>query len=127
MFRPRKAFDKRGKRALTGFLPAVAPDKLTEVSRPAASWRLHRRITSTLDDLADEVNPVLRGWMNYFTAFYPSAAMPIGKCMDRHLVRWARWKYKRLKRSGKRARAWLRGVRKREPGLFAHWALRYTT
>jgi group II intron reverse transcriptase/maturase len=126
-FRPRAAFDKVRKRSYTGFLPAVAPGKLTDMSRKAASWRLHRRTNSTLDDLAEAVNPVLRGWLNYFTAFYPSAVIPIGKRMDRHLMRWARRKYKRLERSEKRTREWLRGVRKRVPGLFAHWALRYTT
>lgn len=73
------------------------------------------------------VNPVLRGWLNYFTVFYPSAVNPIGKRMDRHLRRWARRKYKRLERSEKRTRALLREVRKRAPGLFAHWTLRYTT
>lgn len=125
MFRPREAFDKIRKRSFTGFLPAVAPGKLTDMSRKAASWRLHRRTTQTLDDLAREVNPVLRGWLNYFTVFYPSAVIPIGKRMDRHLMRWARRKYKRLERSEKRARAWLKGVRKRAPGLFAHWELRY--
>ena len=45
---------------------------------------------STLDDLAEDVNPVLRGWLNYFTTFYPSAVIPIGKRIDRHLKRWAR-------------------------------------
>jgi hypothetical protein len=95
------------------------------MSRKAASWRLHRRTTSTLEDLAEDVNPVLRGWLNYFTEFYPSAVIPIGKRMDRHLMRWARRKYKRLQRSDKRAWAWLKGVRKRAPGLFAHWELRY--
>jgi group II intron reverse transcriptase/maturase len=124
-FRPRKTF-VRGK-PRTGFLPAVAPGKLTDMSRKVASWRLHRRTTGNLTDLAAEVNPVLRGWLNYFTVFYPSAVNPIGKRIDRHLMRWARWKYKRLKRSGKRARAWLQGVRQRSPGMFAHWALRYTT
>jgi len=124
-FRPREAFDRRRMRAFTGFLPAVAPGKLTDMSRKAEAWRLHRRATSTLDDLAEEVNPVLRGWLNYFTAFYPSAVIPICKRMDRHLVRWARRKYKRLERSDKRARIWLKGVRKRSPGLFAHWELRY--
>jgi hypothetical protein len=59
----------------------------------------------------------------YFTVFYPSAVIPIGKRMD--LMHWARRKYKRLKRSDQRARAWLKGVRKRAPGLFAHWELRY--
>jgi RNA-directed DNA polymerase len=127
MFRPRKAYDKVRKKAYTGFLPAVAPGKLTDMSRKAASWRLHRRTTQTLDDLAREVNPVLRGWLTYFTVFYPSAVNPIGERMDRHLMRWARRKYKRLERSDKRARAWLCGVRKRSPGLFAHWALRDTT
>ena len=126
-FRPRKAYGKKREDAFTGFLPAVSPDKLTDMSRKAAAWRLHRRSTWTLDDLAEEVNPVLRGWLNYFTVFYPTAVMPIGMRMDRHLMRWARGKYKRLERSDGRARAWLRGVRKRSPDLFAHWSLRYTT
>ena len=124
-FRPREAFDKKRKEAFTGFLPAVAPGKLTDMSRKAASWRLHRRTTWTLDGLAEEVNPVLRGWLTYFTVFYPSAVIPLCERMDRHLMRWARRKYKRLGRSNKRARVWLTGVRKRAPGLFAHWALRY--
>jgi group II intron reverse transcriptase/maturase len=126
-FRPRKAWDKSHGRARTGFLPAVAPGKLTDMSRKAASWRLHRRTTWSLDDLAEDVNPVLRGWLNYFTVFYPSAVIPIGKRVDRHLMRWARWKYKRLERSEDRTRAWLKGVRQRSPNLFAHWSLRYTT
>lgn len=80
-FRPRKAYDRKRKRAFTGFLPAVSPEKLTDMSRRAASWRLHRRTGSTLDDLAKDVNPVLRGWLNYFTVLYPSAVIPIGKRM----------------------------------------------
>jgi group II intron reverse transcriptase/maturase len=124
-FRPREAYDRKQKQSFTGFLPAVAPGKLIDMSRKAASWRLHRRTNSTLDDLAEDVNPVLRGWLNYFTEFYPSAVIPICKRMDRHLMHWARRKYKRLKRSHKRARMWLKGVRRRTPGLFAHWDLRY--
>ena len=84
------------------------------MSRRVASWRLHRRTNLTLDDLAAEVNPVLRGWLGYFTAFYPSAVIPLCQRIDRHLVRWARWKYKRLERSDRRARAWLQGVRSRD-------------
>lgn len=124
-FRPRQTFVKGRRR--TGFLPAVAPAKLADMSRKVASWRLHRRTTGNLADLAEEVNPALRGWLNYFTTFYPSAVTPIGKRVDRHLMRWAKWKYKRLKHSDARARAWLQGVRQRTPGLFAHWSLRYTT
>ena len=64
----------------------MAPVKLTDVSRKAVSWRLQRRTTLTLDDIAEEVNPVLRGWLTYFTAFYPSAVTLIGRRKDRHLI-----------------------------------------
>lgn len=124
-FRPRKAFDKTRNQKYIGFLPAVAPEKLAEFSRKIASWRVHRRTTQTLNEIARWLNPVLRGWFNYFTVFYPSAVIPLCERIDRHVMRWARWKYKRLKRSGKRAREWLNSVRGSAPGLFAHWVLRY--
>jgi RNA-directed DNA polymerase len=120
-FRPRRAVNKKRGVVFTSFLPAVSPGKLSEMSRRAASWRLHRRVTWTLDDLAADVNPVMRGWLAYYTAFYPSAVAPLCHRIDLHLVRWARWKYKRLRCSGPRARAWLRGVHSREPELFEHW------
>ena len=121
MFRPRKAYNNRRRVTFTGFLPAVSPGKLTLMSRRVASWRIHRRVNLTLEDLAAPINQRLRGWLAYFTAFYPSAVGPLCQRIDRHLVRWARWKYKRLERSDKRARAWLRGVRSRAPELFVHW------
>ena len=123
-FRPRMAFDKNRKQVYTGFLPAVAPEKLTEMSRKIASWRIHRRTTQTLSEIARWLNPVLRGWLAYFTVFYPSKVIPLCERIDRHLMRWARRKYKRLERSDKRAREWLKYVRKLAPRLFAHWALR---
>ena len=85
-FRPRKAYDRKRKQTYAGFLPAAAPEKLTDMSRKAVSWQFQRRTTLTLDDLAEEVNPVLRGWLNYFTVFYPSAVTPIGRRVDRHLI-----------------------------------------
>jgi len=123
-FRPRKAFDKRRRQAFTGFLPGVSAGKLTEMSRRVRSWRLSRRTTLTLDDLARGINPLVGGWLAYFTRFYPTLVIPLCKRIDRHLMRWARQKYKRL-RSDKQARAWLIGVRTRAPGLFAHWQLAY--
>lgn len=40
----------------TGFLPAVDPGKLADLSRKVASWRLHRRTTGNLADLGAEIN-----------------------------------------------------------------------
>jgi RNA-directed DNA polymerase len=120
-FRPRRAFNKRTGEAFTGFLPAVSPEKLTAMSRRVAAWRIHRRTNLDLEDLAPGVNLVLRGWYAYFTAFYPTAVIPLGQRVDRHLMRWARWKYKRLARRPQGTRDWLQGVRERNPELFVHW------
>jgi RNA-directed DNA polymerase len=120
-FRPRRAYNARTGEVFTGFLPAVSPEKLTAMSRRVASWRLHRRTTLDLHDLAPGINLVVRGWLAYFTAFYPTAVIPLCQRIDRHLVRWARWKYKRLQRSGRHAWAWLYGVRSRNPEMFVHW------
>jgi RNA-directed DNA polymerase len=120
-FRPRKAYNKRTGEVFTGFLPAVSPEKLTAMSRRVGSWRIHRRVNLTLEDLAAPINQRLRGWLAYFTEFYPTAVIPLCQRIDRHLLRWARWKYKRLAHSPKRTRAWLQGVRTRNPELFVHW------
>jgi RNA-directed DNA polymerase len=126
-FRPRKAFNKAEGRAFTRFLPAVDPGKLADMSRKAASWKMHRHTTLTLDDLARDVNPVLRGWLSYFTKFYSSMVIPLCWRIDRHLMQWARRKYKRLEHGDRRTREWLWGVRERAPRLFAHWSLRYSS
>ena len=124
-FRPRGTFNKATREAFTRFLPAAAPDKITGIGREVASWKLYRRTNLTLDAIAKEVNPVVGGWLAYFTAFYSTAVNPLCRRIDRILVRWAMNKYKRLKRSLKRARKWLVMVRKRAPWLFAHWELSY--
>jgi len=119
-FRPRKAFNRKTGEAFTGFLPGVSRAKLTQMNRRVRAWRPLRRTTNTLEDLARGINPVLRGWLAYFTAFYPTAVIPLRMRLDHALTRWARRKYKRL-RSDERSRMWLAGVRSRTPRLFAHW------
>jgi RNA-directed DNA polymerase len=95
------------------------------MGRRVSSWKIPRRTNLTLEDIARQVNPVLRGWLAYFTMLHPSVVIPLCRRIDRILMRWARKKYKRLKRSSRRARNWLQRVRDSTPKLFAHWALRY--
>jgi RNA-directed DNA polymerase len=124
-FRPREAFDKTRKEKYMNFLPAPSPEKITEMGRKVSSWKIPRRTNLTLEDIARQVNPVLRGWLAYFTVFYPSMVIPLCRRIDRILMHWARKKYKRLKRSNRRAKNWLQRVRNSAPKLLAHWALRY--
>lgn len=125
-FRPRQAWNKTRQVVFTSFLPAASREKVTQFSRKMHDQRLHRHTNLTLDGLAAEINPQVGGWLGYFSAFYVTELIPIAERIDRHLVRWALRKYKRFKGRKQRARAWLRGIRERQPGLFAHWHLNYS-
>jgi RNA-directed DNA polymerase len=90
-------------------------------------WAVHRRSNKSLDDLARMFNPVLRGWLNYYGSYYRSALHPTFRCPDDHLTRWAKQKYKRLRRHHRRARHWLQRIMRTQPGLFAHWQVLQST
>ena len=122
-FRRRTVRTRRGV-LFTGFAPAISPVALTVISHEVRSWRLHQRTRLDLGELAERINPIVRGWMNYYGRFYRSQLYPLLKRINAYLVRWAGKKYRRLA-SFKRVRRWWFRVVDREPGLFAHW--RWTT
>jgi group II intron reverse transcriptase/maturase len=118
-FRPRGVRTKTGKMRC-GFNPAVSKEALKQMGARVRAWRLHHRTGSSEHDLARQINPVVRGWMQYYGAFYRSALHPLLARINAYLMRWSRNKYKRL-RSRKKAQAqWERVVRLR-PKFFAHW------
>ncbi len=119
-FRARGARGKNG-RNFTGFLPAVSKDALNRMSREVRRWRLHLRTGHTLADLARMINPIVRGWMQYYGAFYRTALDPLLRRINAYLVRFLRRKYRRL-RSWKTALACWRRITGQQPRLFAHWA-----
>jgi hypothetical protein len=63
-FRARKARARTG-RYFFSVNPAVSDEAAKRIRRQLRSWRLHRRSGSTLGDLAREINPIVRGWINY--------------------------------------------------------------
>jgi RNA-directed DNA polymerase len=123
-FRPRRSKNRRG-RYFINFSPAISNKAAKAIRQEVRSWRLQLRSDKDLDDLARMFNAVIRGWVNYFGAFYKSALYPALLHIDRKLARWATRKFKRLRRHRRRAEQWLRRVARRQPGLFAHWRLLY--
>jgi len=120
-FRPRKAPTRDGKSMFTAFLPAISTDALKAKSQTVRRWRLHLRTTRNLAELAEWMNPIIRGWMEYYGQFYRTAMNGLLRRINTYLVRWARRKFTRL-RSFKRAQRWWRDLQRREPHLFVHWA-----
>ena len=81
----------------SSFQPAICKPALNKINAEVRSWRLHRRTGQDLIDIARDINPVVRGWMEYYGAFYRSAMYPLLSRINAYLVRWIRKKYERLK------------------------------
>lgn len=118
-YRARATRSRHGN-VFTGFGPAISKDALKKISAEVRSWRLHTRTTLTERDLAQWINPVIRGWMNYYGTFYKTALYPLLRRINGYLVRWLRKKYKRLRTFKKAHAAWQR-VTAQYPRFFAQW------
>ena len=121
-FRARRARNKRGD-VFASFAPAVSNEAAKAIRQTIKRWRLHRWSEVTLGVLARSINTIVRGWINYYGRFYPAELARSLRLINAYLVRWAMWKYKRLRRHPARAWQLLANVARREPDLFAHWRL----
>ena len=119
-FRPRLARNRSGQ-FFVSFVPAISNAAIKAIGQKIRGWRLNLHSDKSLTDLAGFINPILRGWINYYGRFYPSKLFRTLKRIDEYIIRWARRKYKRLSTSIWRASKWLRGVKRHSPALFAHW------
>jgi RNA-directed DNA polymerase len=118
-FRCRGARSKDG-RMFNSFMPAVSPEALKAMGQEVRRWRMHLWVNRDLDELAEQINPIVAGWMNYYGRFYRSQMIPLLQRVNTYLMRWAGRKFKRL-RSYKRFKRWWFGVVDRDPELFTHW------
>jgi RNA-directed DNA polymerase len=119
-FRARPARARNG-RLFSSFQPAISKEALKKISGEVRQWRLHRLIGRTIAEIARQINPVVRGWMQYYGAFYRSALDPVLQRINAYLMRWIRDKFKRLRPMKKATAAWQR-ITSQYPRLFAHWA-----
>lgn len=123
-FRGRLARNKRGV-YFVSFLPAVSKkacqsfrDKIRDIRRRAS------RIS--MKELAARLNPVTRGWANYYGCFYASLMKQELSKVNLSLVRWVMKKYKRFRRKPARALDFLGRCAHTLPNLFAHWQMGVT-
>jgi len=121
-FKPRSAQNRWGK-LFCNFLPAISAKAAKAITAEVASWNIHRMSDKELPDLSRRFNPILRGWVGYYSRYHPSALRRTLECVDRRLARWARGKYKRLAAHPRQAMNWLLRIREQTRELFAHWKL----
>jgi RNA-directed DNA polymerase len=118
-FRARAARDRHGE-MFTSFLPAISKDAMKRLNKEVRGWRLHLHNTWDLGQIARWINPIVRGWLQYYGRFYRSELYPLVKRINTYLMRWVRKKYRRL-HGFKKAHAWWKKIGECAPHLFFHW------
>ena len=122
-FRPRSAVSRKGNH-FVGFLPGVSQKARNKMHEKMRSWKLTtHRLGYDLNQIARLINPYIRGWLNYFWGFYRQKVRRILDDINRLLMRWAKKRYKKLKRRRYKAQMWLRRISKRDPNLFVMWKM----
>jgi len=120
-FQPRRAKNRWGK-YFVSFLPAISTAAAKAIHKTIREWRMaSTRNNQKLEDLARVVNPVVRGWMNYYGRYYRSKCVQVLRHLNEALAAWVRRKYKRLRRRERASMHWLGRIARRDPTLFALW------
>ena len=119
-FKPRSVRSRAGE-YFTGFNPAVSRSAQVRMSRTMRHWKLESWVHRDLYSIAEGINAVIQGWINYYGKFYPSALRDVFHQLNMKLVHWVRNKFKRYRHHKTRAVYWLGRVALTWPTLFAHW------
>jgi RNA-directed DNA polymerase len=120
-FKARQAKNNSGK-FFDSFSPAISNNAKRTISLKMRGWHIHHQSDIELVDIAKAINPILRGWINYYGKFHKSVLYPVFNRFNYTLIRWVKTKYKKL-HGYRKARNWLGQKAKEEPNLFAHWQM----
>jgi hypothetical protein len=82
-FRPRLVRRSRDNAMFCSFAPAVSPSALKPMRAKIREFRFRRRTELALAEIANRINPLLRGWINYYRRYAPSALAPCPDTLTR--------------------------------------------
>ena len=125
-FRRRLVKNSKRNTLFLNFTPAVSHSALK-----AMRWRIRKmRVRSctglSIEGIARWLNPIISGWIQYYGKYTRSALYGVFRHINMTLVRWARRKYKKLRRHKVRAIEFLEEIVNRSRHLFAHWRMGMT-
>jgi len=121
-FRPRPVRNKDGK-LFVSFTPAISRKAEKAIRDEMRSWRVHQRTEKDLNYLSKVFNPKLRGWIQYYGKFRLYALKGICRMFQKILVKWAKNKFKSLRRRWARAWSFVERIARTRPTFFVYWEL----
>jgi RNA-directed DNA polymerase len=122
-FKPRMAQNSIRKVWFTNWLPAVSDKSMKSMREKMKKWTTLRTAGCEIEEIAQEINPVVRGWINYYGKFYISKLRNFMQAINYRIVKWVRSKYLKVRTSELKGLKWLKRVSLKQPNLFAHWTI----
>jgi len=120
-FRPRLVRRFRDNTLFCGFNPAVSSSAMKAMRSTIRELKLGHQTQLSLQDIAQQLNPLLRGWIEYYGRYAPSALYPLLPPVNQTLVAWAMRKFKRLTDHKVWASQFLQRLATEHRVLFVHW------
>ena len=115
----------RNGRLFCGFNPAVSASALKAMRATIRDLNLRHQTQLSLEDIARQINPLLRGWIEYYGRYAPSALYPLLRYVNQTLLAWVTRKFKRFKGHKVRASQFLQRLAQELCGPFRTLADRY--
>jgi uncharacterized protein YukE len=109
-----------------GFNPAVSPSAMKAMREAIRDLNIRHQTQLSLQDIARQLNPLLRGWIEYYGRYAPSALYPLLRHVNLTLVAWVMRKFKRFKGHKTRASQFLQRLAAERVDLFVHWQIGMT-
>jgi len=120
-FRRRESKNSKNNKLFLSFNAAASPASMQSMRAKTRQIGFKVRADRSLEDIAKECNPILRGWINYYGRYNPSGLYPVFRHFNKSLVTWAMRKFKRLRGRKTKAAIFMENIAKRQPQLFVHW------
>ena len=121
-FRPRLSRNRYGQ-YFVNFSPAIAPKSKKAIYSEIRQRCLHKRSDLSVKELANILNPVVRGWIEYYGAFFKSELLFLVHHLDKLIYRWVSRKYKKQGGNFKKANIWVKRIKSAKPNYFIQWRL----
>jgi RNA-directed DNA polymerase len=125
-FRPRLLMNARDSTLFCGFNPAASVSALKAMRATIREMNIRNRTQLSLGDIAHRLNPLLRGWIEYYGRYAPSGLAPLLRYVNQTLLAWAMRKFKRFAGHKIRASQFLQRFSREHADLFVHWRRGYT-
>ena len=121
-FKPMTCLNK-DKGLFTVYDCIISQKSQTKINEKWKELGFYRKSTLSMQQIAEMVNPIMRGVINYYGKFNYWRLRRVAEQFHYRLARWALKKYKRFKNSFKKAYRWIKEIKSSYEYLFCHWKL----